>query len=177
MNRNARMKRKKKPLQRPACAVKIAIGQDSHRFEKSADRKTCVLGGVKIRGCEGLAGNSDADVVLHALTNAVSGISGVNVLGSISDRMCLMGIIDSREYLKKALATLGEYRICHVSVSVEGKKPKLARHIPSIKKSLARLLSLTVADIGFTATSGEDLTAFGRGEGLQAFVIVTAEKR
>jgi 2-C-methyl-D-erythritol 2,4-cyclodiphosphate synthase len=165
-------------LQKVTDPVKVGIGQDSHRFEKTRSRKPCVLGGVKIPGCQGLLGNSDADVVLHALTNAVSGISGVNVLGTMTDRMCLeKGITDSREYLKKALATLKGYRISHVSVSVEGKKPKLAAHIPSIKKSLARLMSLTVADIGFTSTSGEDLTAFGRGEGLQVFVIVTAKKR
>jgi 2-C-methyl-D-erythritol 2,4-cyclodiphosphate synthase len=155
--------------------VRTAIGQDSHRFENDGSGKSLVLGGVTIPGCVGLKGNSDADVVLHALTNAVSGMSGVNILGARSDELCVnQGITDSKVYLKEALATLGRLRLTHVSVSVEGSRPKLARHIPPIKDSIAALCGLASSDVGFTATTGEDLTAFGRGEGLAATVIVTA---
>jgi 2-C-methyl-D-erythritol 2,4-cyclodiphosphate synthase len=155
-----------------------AIGQDSHRFEGRGSKKPLMLAGVKIPGSAGLEGNSDADVVLHALTNAVSGISGVNILGKISDGMCLKrGITDSRAYLKRALATLGDFRLVHVSVSVEAKRPKLEKLIPAMKRSLAKLCGLSARDIGITATTGEGLTAFGRGEGIQAFVIVSAEKK
>jgi 2-C-methyl-D-erythritol 2,4-cyclodiphosphate synthase len=90
--------------------------------------------------------------------------------------MCRAGITDSAAYLAKALETLGEYRIHHVSISIEGKRPLLSPNIGKIKESLATLLSMQSSDIGITATTGEDLTAFGRGEGLQAFVIVTAHK-
>jgi 2-C-methyl-D-erythritol 2,4-cyclodiphosphate synthase len=152
-----------------------AIGQDSHRFEERDSKKPLMLGGVKIKGCPGLAGNSDADVVLHALTNAVSGISGVNILGKTSDLMCLkQGIKDSRAFLEKALETLGDYRLVHVSVAIEAKRPKLEKHIPAIRRSLAKLCGCAAMDIGVTATSGEGLTAFGRGEGIQAFVMVSA---
>jgi 2-C-methyl-D-erythritol 2,4-cyclodiphosphate synthase len=113
--------------------------------------------------------------VLHALTNAISGISGENILGKVSDRMCLEGITDSAEYVKAALTTLGNYRITHASVAIEGKRPILSLHIDSMKKSIASLLRIQAANVGITATSGEGLTAFGRGEGLQAFVIVSAE--
>jgi 2-C-methyl-D-erythritol 2,4-cyclodiphosphate synthase len=156
---------------------KTGIGQDSHRFEPDGSRKRLMLGGVHIPGCPGLMGNSDADVVLHALTNAISGISGVNVLGKTSDTMCLeQGITDSAEYLKVALRTLATLRITHVSVSIEGKRPHLSAHIDSMKKSIATVLGIQPKDVGITATSGEGLTAFGRGEGLQAFVVVTAEE-
>jgi len=156
---------------------KTGIGQDSHRFEQETSKKPLVVGGVVIEGCPGLLGNSDADVVLHALTNAISGITGHNVLGTLSDRMCLdQGITDSAAYLAKALESLQGYRICHVSVALEGKRPKFGPVINAIKASLASLLSLEPRDVGVTATSGEGLTAFGKGEGLQAFAIVSAVK-
>jgi 2-C-methyl-D-erythritol 2,4-cyclodiphosphate synthase len=155
--------------------IKTGIGQDSHRFEPDTSSKVLMLGGVAIPGCLGLLGNSDADVVLHALTNAVSGITGNNILGSISDAMCLQqGITDSKRYLEAALASLDCWKLTHVSVTIEAKRPHLQQHIPVIRTSLASLIGLTPADIGVTATTGEGLTAFGRGEGIQVFVIVTA---
>jgi 2-C-methyl-D-erythritol 2,4-cyclodiphosphate synthase len=155
---------------------KTGIGQDSHRFEEEGSGKPLVLGGIRIAGCPGLLGNSDADVVLHALVNAVSGISGVNILGKKSDDMCLkQGISDSTAYLTEALKTLGPWKVSHVSISIEGKRPVFAPHIDSMKKNCAILMGLRVSDVGITATSGEGLTAFGRGEGLQVFAIVTAE--
>jgi 2-C-methyl-D-erythritol 2,4-cyclodiphosphate synthase len=153
----------------------MSIGQDSHRFEPSDSPKPLVLGGVTIPGHQGLKGNSDADVVLHAVTNAVSGISGENILGAVSDKMCLnQGITDSGAYLKRALGTLGGRKLVHVSVSVEALHPKLASHVSAIREHLAQLLDLPVDSVGFTATTGEGLTAFGRGEGIQAFVALTA---
>ena len=67
--------------------MKAAIGQDSHRFEESLG-KPLILGGVVFPGEPGLLANSDGDVVLHAITNAVSGITGQNILGKIADEMC-----------------------------------------------------------------------------------------
>jgi len=153
-----------------------AIGQDSHRFEPEDSAKPLVLGGVTIPGCVGLSGNSDADVVLHAITNAVSGLHGVPVLGAISDDLCLKrGVRDSRVYCAKSLELLTKYRIVHVSVSIEAKRPHLAAHIPVMQRSIAELLSLSADHVGLTATSGEGLTAFGRGEGIQAFAVVSAQ--
>ena len=154
--------------------VRNGLGQDSHPFEAKASGKPLKLAGVLLEGEPGLEGNSDADVVLHALTNAVSGVTGHNVMGPISDSMCQAGISDSREYLKTALKSLGGLRLSHVSVALECAKPKLLNQIPLMRESLAALLGLKLADIGVTATSGEGLTAFGRGEAIQAFVIVTA---
>lgn len=156
---------------------KTALGQDSHRFEIETSEKPLVLGGVTISDCPGLVGNSDADVILHAVTNAVSGISGINILGEVSDELCLKkGITNSRVYLSKALETLSEYKISHLSLSIECKRPKLASHIDTIKASLAQLLSLDSSNIGLTATSGEGLTSFGRGEGIQVLALITVQQ-
>ena len=155
-----------------------AMGQDSHCFEPEGSSKPLVLGGVAVPGCPGLSGNSDADVVLHALTSAVSGLHGVPVLGAISDELCLTkGIRDSRVYLGKSLALLKKYRLTHVSVAVEAKRPLLAGYLPAMRKSIARLCSLTEEHVALTVTSGEGLTSFGRGEGIPAFVVVSAVSR
>ena len=157
---------------------KTAIGQDSHRFEPEGSTKPLVLGGVRIPGCPGLAGNSDADVILHAITNTISSISGLNILGKIADELCLNeGITDSSVYLNKALDSLTDYKVIHVSLSIECKRPKLETHIQEIKKSLATLLSITPADIGLTATTGEELTEFGKGNGIRVLALITAQKK
>lgn len=158
---------------------RTAIGQDSHRFVsdevRSADpARPLMLGGITLDGERSLDGNSDADVILHALTNAISGLTGVNILGPVADRMCLVEkITDSAAYLNAALETLGERKLIHVSLSVECKKPHLTPHIPAIKSRIAALTGLSADDIGLTATSGEGLTAFGRGEGIAVLCLVT----
>lgn len=155
-----------------------AIGQDSHRFESDKSEKPLWLGGIVIPGSPGLLGNSDADVVLHAITNAISGISCVNILGKISDDLCLnKGITDSKVYLCEALKTLQQCRIVHVSISIEARRPHLASHIPAMRSSIADLLGITDKHVGITATTGEGLTSFGRGEGIQAFVILTVDSQ
>ena len=156
---------------------RTGLGQDSHRFEPEGSQKPLMLGGVVIPNSRGLDGNSDADVILHALTNAVSGVTGVNILGSISDKLCLEnGILDSRVYLAEAFKYLHGWKITHVSMSVECRSPKLSPHIDAIKNSVAELFGLTKSDIGLTATTGEGLTDFGRGEGMQVFCVVNAKR-
>lgn len=154
--------------------VKTGIGQDSHRFDFEDKEKPLLLGGVHFPDAPPLSGNSDADVVLHAVTNAVSGVTGVNILGAVSDDLCMnKGIRDSRVYLEEALKHLGAWRLCHVSISLECRQPKITPRIAAMKQKLADLCALDIADIGITATSGEGLTAFGRGEGIQVFACVT----
>ena len=152
---------------------KAGIGQDSHRFDLTAQEKKLVLGGVVFGEEPPLQGNSDADVVLHSITNAISGITGVNVIGKMSDEMCREGITDSREYLKVALSYLEGYRLSHVSVSIECKTPMITPKIDEMKDSIAQVLGLARGDVGITATTGEGLTAFGKGEGVQAISIVS----
>ena len=155
--------------------IKTGIGQDSHRFDIENKNKPLILGGVIFPHETPLQGNSDADVVLHAITNAISGITGVNILGKIADDLCLQqGITDSSVYLQEALKYLKSWEICHISCSIEAKEPKMTPKIIEMRKHLSQLLHLTIDDVGITATTGEDLTAFGRGEGIQVICIVTA---
>jgi len=155
--------------------IRTGIGQDSHRFEEEKE-KPCMIGGICFEGHKGLKGNSDADVVLHALANAISGITGVNILGKIADELCKKGITDSTSYLKEGLTYLNGKEITHVSVSIECKTPKISPRIMEMKTYIASLLNIDVSDIGVTATTGEGLTDFGKGLGIQAFVIVTTQE-
>lgn len=155
--------------------IRTGIGQDSHRFESDDSMKPLMLGGVAFPGCPGLAGNSDADVVLHALTNAISGITCVNILGKPADDMCLnQGMTDSAAYLAEALRHL-DGRLQHVSISMECARPRIGPHIARMRERLSALLDLPEKSIGITATTGEGLTAFGEGRGIFCTVIVTAD--
>lgn len=155
--------------------MKVGIGQDSHRFDFGNKDKKFILGGVIFEGVTPLAGNSDADVVLHAIANAVSGITCVNILGKTADEMCLKkGITDSSAYVVEALKYLNDLKIVHLSISIECSYPKISPKIQEMRKSISTLLSLPENSIGITATTGEGLTEFGRGQGIQAFCCVTA---
>lgn len=158
--------------------TKIGIGQDSHRIRETRE-KPFVLGGVTFDEPFHLEGNSDSDVILHAITNAISGVTGKPILGPVADNLCKSGVTDSAEYLKAALADLGAigFGVSHVSVSVECARPKILPQIDAIRARVSELLGVTVADVGITATSGEGLTDFGKGLGVQAFAVVTAESR
>lgn len=154
--------------------IKTGIGQDSHRFDFEDKNKSLVLANVIFPHEPPLQGNSDADVMLHAVTNAISGITGVNILGKIADDLCDQGITNSVVYLQEALKYLGKWEICHISCSIEAKRPKITPKIAEMRVRLSQLLNLTIDDIGITATTGEGLTAFGRGEGIQVICIATA---
>ena len=155
---------------------KVGIGQDSHRIQEPAAGKALVIGGITIPEAYALAGNSDSDVVLHALTNAISGITCKPVLGPVADGMCKAGITDSSAYLQRALEDLDAigYRLTNVSVSVECMRPRLVPHFPAMGIRIAELLGVSPEDVGITATTGEGLTDFGRGLGIQAMVCAAA---
>lgn len=158
--------------------MKVAIGQDSHRFDFNDNNKKLILGGVIVENCPPLSGNSDADVILHSVTNAISGITCVNILGKIADDMCKSGIYDSSMYLKEALKYLDDkYFISHLSISIECKTPKITPYIPKIRDNLAKLLNINASNIGITATTGEGLTDFGRGLGIQVFSCITVDEK
>ena len=148
------------------------IGQDSHRIE-SQKTKPLMLGGVEFEADYSLSANSDGDVVLHALTNAVSGATTYNVLGKVADKMCKEGITDSKEYLKEALKEMNGIKIEHVSISIEALKPKFSPKIPEMRISIANLLSVSEKSIGITATTGEGLTECGKGNGIFVTVLLS----
>lgn len=153
-----------------------AIGQDSHRF--TDEDKPLVLGGVVFEGACGMLANSDGDVVLHALTNAISGLTAHNILGKPADELCKKGIKDSAAYLNLALDDLKSKNLTlvHISLSIECKKPKITPKIASMRQNISKLCCIQQESIGITATTGEELTAFGKGEGIAVICIVTAIK-
>lgn len=152
--------------------MKVAIGQDSHRFDFNNNEKKLILGGAIFEGEPPMSANSDGDVVFHAITNAISGITCKNILGEVSDKMCKLGITDSKEYLNRALEDLS-YKIEHISISIEAKMPKLAPKVEEMRVSIATILKINVNQVGITATTGEGMTAFGRGEGIFVTAILT----
>ena len=108
-------------------------------------------GGFWIAESPTLSARSDGDVILHALTNAISGITGVNILGEKADHMCLAErITDSTEYVREALKYLADREIVHVSFSVECKTPRLSPHIDDIRRSISDLLKIE-NNVGMTA--------------------------
>lgn len=152
--------------------MRVSIGQDSHRFDTGVSDKPLMLGGVVFPDAPALSANSDGDVVLHALTNAVSGITCKNILGAPADRLCQSGITDSRAYLRLALEDLEE-EIIHVSISIECLRPKITPMIPCMRSCIAGLLHIPENAVGITATTGEGLTACGRGEGISVLCCLT----
>lgn len=157
--------------------VRTGLGQDSHRFLPQDSSKPCVIAGLIFSDVPGFNANSDGDVVYHAICNAISSLTGVLILGDIADHLCLNnGITDSEVYLREALRTLGAQKITHIALSIEAKKPKFKQRIPEMRAKIAHVMGLDVSQIGLTATSGEGLTDFGCGDGIQCFAIVTTQE-
>ena len=155
--------------------IKTGLGLDSHRFhEDPSINKPLILGGVNFESEFSLKGNSDADVVLHAITDAISSITGNTIIGVKADELCQKGTTDSREYLKLALADFGGYSISHVAIALECHQPKIDPMVETMRTSIAELLGIAFSDVGITATSGEGLTDVGRGLGIHCTAIVTA---
>ena len=153
---------------------RIGFGQDSHKF--SADKyKKLILGGYIISNEAGLEADSDGDLILHALFNAISSAIGEKSLGFYADKMYKRGVTDSREYLKLILKKLKDknMKINNLSISIEALKPKLEKHTEKIIESLSKILNLNKENIGITYTSGDNLTSFGQGKGIQCFSAIT----
>jgi 2-C-methyl-D-erythritol 2,4-cyclodiphosphate synthase len=158
--------------------IRIGLGQDSHVFEPEGTAKPLVLGGVVFPGQPGLKANSDGDVVLHAVFNALSSAVGKRSLGVYADPICQSGVTDSRAYLVVALDMVRQagYTVNNVALSIEARRPRIEPMALAMQASIARLLGVGNDQVGITATTGEGLTAFGRGEGIQVFAIASLVK-
>lgn len=157
--------------------VRTGIGQDSHRFLPPDSSKLCVIAGLIFEDVPGFNANSDGDVAFHAICNAITSLTGVLILGGVADELCLKdGISDSEVFLIEAFKTLGKQEITHVAITIEGKKPKFKNRLVEMRQNIARLLNLDISQVGITATTGEGLTDFGCGDGVQAIAIVTTEE-
>lgn len=154
--------------------VRTGLGQDSRRFLPPDSTKPCIIGGVIFNDIPGFNAHSDGDLVFHALCNAITSLTGILILGGLADDLRLKdGITDSEVYLKEALKTLGNQKITHVAIALEGKKPHFKNHLSDLRANISRVMQLNISQVGITATSGKGLTDFGCGDGLQCFAIVT----
>jgi 2-C-methyl-D-erythritol 2,4-cyclodiphosphate synthase len=151
--------------------VRTGIGLDTHAF---AAGRRLVLGGVEIPYERGLAGHSDADVLAHAVTDALLGAAGLGDIGQhFPDTDERWHDADSLELLRHVVALLGERRLTveHVDATVVMERPTLAAHREAIAASLAAALG--GGSVNVKATTGEGMGFVGRGEGVAALAVAT----
>ena len=154
---------------------KVGLGQDSHRLIKD---KSLVLGGVKIEFELGMEADSDGDVIIHSLCNALSTAIGGGSLDTWAGEMFKSGITDSKKFLQVIVDLVRErgFKINNVSIMVEAKQPRLEVERERMQRSMAKLLGVEADQVGIAFTSGEGLTEFGKGKGIQAISMVLIEK-
>ena len=153
--------------------MRTGIGIDSHRFEAG---RRLILGGVEIPYELGLAGHSDADVLAHAIADALLGAAGLGDIGRhFPDTDEAWRDADSMELLRTVVARVTEkgYAVEHVDVTVMLERPKLAPHRDAIQASLAAVLG----SVNVKATTGEGMGFVGRGEGAAALAVATIAPR
>jgi len=147
---------------------RIGTGYDVHRF--AAGRKL-ILGGVEIPHCQGLAGHSDADVLTHALADAILGALALPDIGHhFPDTDQAHRGMDSQIILAKSVAEASRlgYEVGNVDTTLIAEEPRIGPHIPAIKQCLAATLGLDPGRIGLKATTHEGLGSLGRAEGIAA---------
>jgi 2-C-methyl-D-erythritol 2,4-cyclodiphosphate synthase len=149
--------------------VRSGIGIDSHRFEAG---RRLVLGGVEVPYELGLAGYSDADVLAHAIADALLGAAGLGDIGQhFPDTEAAWKDADSMELLRHVVRRVRDagFEVAHVDATVMLERPKLAPFRDAIAESLAAV----VGSVNVKATTGEGLGFVGRGEGAAALAIAT----
>lgn len=155
--------------------LRVGHGLDVHAF--AAGRKL-VLGGVEVPSDLGLKGHSDADVVLHALIDAVLGAAGLPDIGQLfPDTDAQWKGASSLNLLKLAWTRVSSagWQLVNADISILAQKPRLAPFIPEMKRCIAEALSVTEEDIGIKATTTERLGFVGREEGMCASAVVLLE--
>ena len=153
--------------------MRTGIGIDSHRFEAG---RRLILGGVEIPHDRGLAGHSDADVLAHAITDALLGAAGLGDIGQhFPDTDPAWKDADSIELLRTVVERVREagFEPEHVDATVMLEHPKIAPHREAIHASLAAVLG----SVNVKATTGEGMGFVGRGEGAAAMAVATLRKR
>jgi len=151
--------------------MRIGHGYDVHRL---AEGRRLVLGGVDIPWEKGLLGHSDADVLTHALMDALLGAAGLGDIGQHfpdTDPACAGA--DSLELLARVMELLGErgYALGNADITVLAQRPKLAPHIPAMRDNLARAMGVDPSQVSVKATTEEGLGFTGSGEGIAAHAV------
>lgn len=151
--------------------TRIGQGFDVHPLVAGRD---LIIGGVTIPFEKGLQGHSDADVLLHALCDALLGAAALGDIGQhFSDTDARYQGIDSRELVRSVslLMTQKGYRVMNIDATIIAQAPKMAPHIPQMIAYIAQDLAMSTADINIKAKTAEKLGFIGRGEGIVAEVV------
>ena len=155
--------------------IRSGIGYDIHRF---AEGLKLILGGVEIAHARGLEGHSDADVLSHAIADALLGAIGAGDIGQHFPNTdeSIRGI-SSMEILKGVgnLLTQRNARVVNIDATVIAEEPKLAAHASAMRQKIASAIGMNASDVSVKATTNEKLGPIGQGEGIAAIAIATIE--
>ena len=156
--------------------TRFGMGYDVHRLTEG---RKLLIGGVEIPSEKGLWGHSDADVLLHAVTDAILGAAGLGDIGRhFPDTEEKWKGADSRKLLEMAAALVREKGFCvgNVDATIVAQAPKLAPYIPAMRKNVAASLGIEEARVNVKATTEEHLGFTGRGEGMAAYAVCGLEE-
>ena len=152
--------------------LRIGLGHDTHRL---VDGSFILLGGVRVEHSKSLLGHSDADVLLHAITDALLGAAGLGDIGELfPDTNPANRNRDSGEMLQAAwnLVRQRHWQIVNLDIVLFAEKPKIAPHKEAIRKRIAELLEIDVSQVGLKAKTGETIGIIGREEAIAAECVV-----
>lgn len=156
--------------------VRVGFGYDVHQLVEGRD---LILGGIKIEHDKGLLGHSDADVLLHAVCDALLGAANMRDIGyHFPDTSADTQGIDSKIILRKTidlLATKG-YKVGNIDATICAERPKLNPYVPAMKACMAQIIGCDEDDISIKATTTEKLGFTGREEGMAAYAVCLIEK-
>jgi 2-C-methyl-D-erythritol 2,4-cyclodiphosphate synthase len=156
-------------------SVTTGIGWDVHQL---AEGRRLVLGGVELEHDRGLLGHSDADVLTHAVMDALLGAAGLGDIGEhFPDGDPAYESADSIALLQDVVALLGSREILHVDTTVLMERPKLAPHKAAIRERLAGALGIAPDRVNVKATTNETMGFIGREEGVAALAVATLSRR
>jgi len=156
--------------------IKVGFGFDVHQLQEGRD---LWLGGVKLDAVKGALGHSDADVLIHAICDALLGAAGMRDIGfHFPDTSGEFKGIDSKILLKRVVELLKKenYSIGNIDCSLVLEKPKINPHIEVMKETLAKVMGIDKTDIGIKATTNEKLGYVGREEGVCAYAVALIQK-
>ena len=156
--------------------MRVGLGYDAHRLVAG---RPLILGGVEIPHVQGLLGHSDADVLAHAIGDALLGAVGAGDLGThFPDKDPAYEGISSLILLERIMQIVRDRGFAPVNVdaTLVAQQPRLAPHVPAMQANLAPILGLTPADVNIKATTTEHMGFAGRGEGMAAYAVVLVTK-
>lgn len=157
--------------------IRVGQGFDVHKFEEG---RPLIIGGITIPHDRGLAGHSDADVLLHTITDAALGAIGEGDIGRhFPDTDVAFKDADSAVLLEKIWELVNErgYVLGNIDCTVIAEKPKMSPHIETIQARIAELLKADVSQVNVKATTSEKLGFTGREEGIAAMATILLQKR